>query len=264
MEPARAATSPSLATSKGTPPHRLWSVKNSLRMSLSKTSGGMPRKSRGDPDLVVHIDARGAAADRVDPGKVRRGLLERVVDPRDVVGRVLLEIRVPRDLLGEHDLAVDDRRSLPVAAADVEADPAALEVAAHREPRVAFLRELLGGDGLDAERPAVDLVPHERMVEFPVPAGSVDGRQVARDLRRPRDTDRASAPLPQQELEESLGVAEAERRLGMSGAQDAALVAGDPAVWPFKDNDHHARPGICGHDRTVGAVPEGCGQKVGI
>ena len=48
----------------------------------------------------------------------------------EVVGGVLLEVRVPGDLLGEHDLAVDEGGGLAVAAAEVEADAAALEVAA--------------------------------------------------------------------------------------------------------------------------------------
>ena len=51
------------------------------------------------------------------------------MDALEVVGGVLLEVRVPGDLLGEHDLAVDEGGGLAVAAAEVEADAAAVEVA---------------------------------------------------------------------------------------------------------------------------------------
>ena len=66
-----------------------------------------------------------------------------------------------RDLVGEHDLAVHDRRALAVGAAEVEPDPAALEVAPER------LRRLARGGQLAADRLHLD-----RLAEHP-PADEV-------------------------------------------------------------------------------------------
>ena len=52
-----------------------------------------------------------------------------------VVGRVGLLDRLPHDLLAEDRLAVDHRRHLEVGRAEVEADAAAVEVAAQGLPR---------------------------------------------------------------------------------------------------------------------------------
>ena len=65
--------------------------------------------------------------------------------------------RVPEDLLAEHDLAVDHGGGLAVAGAEIEADPAAVEVAAQRDRGLALGRELGLRDADDLERDAEQL-----------------------------------------------------------------------------------------------------------
>ena len=89
-------------------------------------------KERAGLDPVVDVDAGGAAADGVDARQVRGRLVQRVHDPVEVVLRVRLVVRIPHRLVAEDDPAVDDRRDLAIAAAEIEADAAALEMAAER------------------------------------------------------------------------------------------------------------------------------------
>ena len=84
---------------------------------------------------VVHIDPRRAAANRIHPRQMRRRLLERIHDAVIVILRVRLEIRVPDRLVAEHHLALDHRRHLAVAAAEVEADAAPVQVPPQRARR---------------------------------------------------------------------------------------------------------------------------------
>ena len=96
IEPASAVTSPSLTTSNGTPPHSLLRSKKMRRMRDLEIVGRHAAEERGHAHFVVHINARGAAADGVHARQVRGGALQRVVDAVEVILRVALEIRIPR------------------------------------------------------------------------------------------------------------------------------------------------------------------------
>ena len=87
-----------------------------------------------------------------------------------VVVGVLGDLGIPHDLLGEYALAVDDRADLAVASAGVEADAAAVHVAAHGL-RIA----VLGGHGVaehHLEGALVD-IGHEVRVKLTRAAGAI-------------------------------------------------------------------------------------------
>ena len=116
---------------------------------------------RADADFVVHIDARGAAADGIDARQVRGGALQRIVDAVEVILRVALYRGVPGDLVAEDHLAVDDRGALAVAGAEVEADAAAFQMAAEGRGGFALLGAGVVGRALDGHGAAVDALAHE-------------------------------------------------------------------------------------------------------
>ena len=130
------------------------------RMRDSKSCGATPRKSEATRTSLFYIDACSAPADGIDARQMRGGTFQRVVDAVVMVLRVALEIRVPGDLLGEDHLAVDDRGALAVGAAEIEPDPAAVEVAAERDGR--FARR-----GHRVERCAIRCASARDMLRFP-------------------------------------------------------------------------------------------------
>ena len=89
-----------------------------------------------------------------------------------VVGRILLIARVPLHLCAVYRLAVNHRAELPVAGAEIEADAAALQVAAQRDGALLGRRGLVGVGDLHLKRLLVHLRP-ELVVEGPQPLGGV-------------------------------------------------------------------------------------------
>ena len=65
-------------------------------------------------------------------GRCAAALLQRVHDAVEVILRIRLVVRVPDRLFAEDDAAVDDRRDLAIAAAEIEPDPASFEMTAER------------------------------------------------------------------------------------------------------------------------------------
>ena len=108
---------------------------------------------------------------------MRRCPQQGIVHPLDVITGIRLEIRVPGDLLGVHDLAIDERRRLPIAAAQVEADAASLEMPAHRHTGLDRRRQRCDGGGLDRKPAAKDFRAHERVIEGPRARRAVDFRK---------------------------------------------------------------------------------------
>ena len=117
---------------------------------------GDAAEQRRDARLVVDIDARRAAADRIDARQSGRRPLQRIDDPFDVIIDVALKIRVPDDLLAVDGFAVDDRRAFAVRASEVETDPAAVEMAAEPEPDLLRFRRGFIRAADDGERMIVD------------------------------------------------------------------------------------------------------------
>ena len=151
-----------------------------------------------------------------------RGGLEGGDDALVVVVGILGDLGIPHHLLGEHGLPVDDGGHLPVASAGVEADAAAVHVAAH-----GLGLADLGGDGVAVhhlEGLLID-VGHEILVEGAGAAlgvGSVDGLI---DGLVAGQVDLEAALEPQQGLDDSVHIVEV--GLGhVGGAVDKGLVHG--------------------------------------
>ena len=217
---------------------------------------------RAHPGLVVDVDAGRAAPDRVDAREVGRRPPERVVDALEVVPGVLLEVGVPDHLVREHHLAVDHGGALAVGAAEVEADPAAVEVASEGLRRLAHGRELLRR--LDPDRLPEHAATHQVPVERAEALLPVRGGEHARHRVAALDQDRAAALLPEQELDQPLDVLAVERGVRRGRGQDARLV-GERGPVPADERYpqvHGAPRGA--HPRVVRAVPQHGGKEVGV
>ena len=94
-------------------------------------------------------------------GGAAQGVHDLVVVPL----RVGLPGRIPGCLLGEHDLAINHRRRLAIAGAQVEPDPAPVQVAAQGGARLVRGREVGLGCGDHLERDAEQQRAHEPGVE---------------------------------------------------------------------------------------------------
>ena len=200
--PARAVTSPSLMTSKGTPHSSASAVEDAPDLGLEEVRRHGPEE-RGDPDLVADDDPGRRAADGVDAREVGGGLLQAVLDHAVVVVGIGLRRRGPGDLLAPDRPAVDDGRDLVVAGAEVEADAAAVEMAAREADRLAGFREGRGAVEDDLERPPVD-AGHGPDVEGPGAAFGVLGLEAAADRGRALEVDAPAAARPEQELDRAL------------------------------------------------------------
>ncbi|MEZ4767990.1 MAG: hypothetical protein R2844_06125 [Caldilineales bacterium] len=163
-------------------------------------------EERGNHRPVVHVDAGRAAADCVQPRQLALRQSQRSDDALVVVGRVGLLHRLPDDLVAPYRLPVEHGRHFEVGRAQVEADAAAVQVAAERLAGFLLRRRLVGRAGDDCERPLVDGLAHEVIVESPRPVRRVNAADVVSNARRPAHRDLPAAPGPEQELDQPLGV----------------------------------------------------------
>ena len=115
-----------------------------------------------------------------------------------VVG-ILLGLGVPDHFLGVDTLAIDDGRDLPVGAACIKADAAAIQMTAHGEGGFIGLGTFVQGQVQDLKVLFVELV-EEIAVEAPLAFGTVSGLQLFCDGRAAADIDPETADGPQQEL----------------------------------------------------------------
>ena len=141
-------------------------------------------EQRGELHLVVDVDAGRAAADGVDARQVLGRPVQRIHDPVPVVLRVGLVVGIPFGLLAPDDAAVDDRRHLAVAAPEIEADAAAVEVPAELGGRRSLRRQLVRRHHLD--RVTVDALADDLRVEAAGRACRENARAALRPERRAR------------------------------------------------------------------------------
>ena len=113
-------------------------------------------EERGDAHLLADECAGRGTADRVDARKSRGGRLEALGELRVVVLGVGVVPRIPRELLGEHDLALVERRDLEVARAEVETDTATVGDGLHLRERL-----FLHGHLLERKNDRLDGTPVE-------------------------------------------------------------------------------------------------------
>ncbi len=169
MAPARAVTSPSLITSRGTLQLLLDAQEHVL--DLAEALGRDAAEEGGHHGAVVDVDAGRAAADGIHPGQFGGGRLEGGHDLAVVILGVGVLARLPDDLFAEDRLAIHHRADLAVGCAQVEADPAAVQVAAEGFAGLAGRRHFRRIAGDDREGLLVDLLAHEEVVELALALG---------------------------------------------------------------------------------------------
>ena len=93
---------------------------------------------RADPHLIVHVHAGGAAADGIHARKLRGGAAQRILDAIEVMcGSDWAKL--PGSLIAPDGAALPGARgALAIAGAEVEADAAAIQVAAQRSGGLAL------------------------------------------------------------------------------------------------------------------------------
>ena len=138
------------------------------------------------------------------------------MDALDVVGGVPLEIGIPSCLLRKDHLPINDCGRLAVAAAYIEANAASIKVTTYGQSRVADRRKITLVGGLYSERASIDLFPHEPVIKGALAKRAVDLGKVGGYLRGPGNPYRRPALLPEQELEQPLGIATTQLGLGMA------------------------------------------------
>jgi len=197
-----------------------------------------------------------AAADGGGARRFGRRPLQRVDDAFDVVIDVLLEIGVPDHLFAVDGLAVDHRRTLAVGAAEVEADPAAVEMSAELEPDLLRRRGLRIGTAGHGERVIVDFFADHGVIEFPRAVGRVNLRQLVDQFRSSSHGQLPAAARPEQELDDALDIAQGERRIVRRVRQNPGVEPRNAAVGPLHAERQVAAPGYrCGQP-GVFPVPE--------
>ena len=150
-----------------------------------------------------------------------------------VVIGVRRDLGEPDHLFGEDGLAVDDGGHLAVGAAGVEADPAALQMAAHGLGDVHALGHLVGEDDFKGMLEDVgEVIP----VEFPGAALAVDALQIAADVLV-IDIDPEAALHPQLRFHQTVDVIPVSLR-HLRGSVDKGMGGCHLAVRPLhRDGD---------------------------
>ncbi len=194
---------------------------------------------RAHPHFVVHVHARGAAADGIHPRQMRGRAPQRIVDAVEVVLRVGLRAGIPRHFLAEDHLAIRHRRALAVAGAQVEADPVAVQVPAQRRGGFPLRRRGVEAALRERHRPPVDALAHELEIEGAGAFRRIHGAQIFAPVRGvPGDGDATAALLPQQKFQQPLDVAAVQRGVPAFRRQDAGAEHRDRPVAALQRQGH--------------------------
>ena len=145
--------------------------------------GGHGSKEGSDHDLVVDVNAGGAAADRVHPRQMARRQAQSFVDPPEVKLRIRLILRIPGDFGGKDRLTFLDRRQFVIAGAEVEADATTVQMPAQCHRTLSRLGHLLDRHGLHFERALIHPF-HQGHIKCPRPTRAIRSRQRLAQLAR--------------------------------------------------------------------------------
>jgi hypothetical protein len=173
-----------------------------------------------------------------------------------------LEVRVPNSLIAEHDLSVYEGGDLSVAAAEVEADAAAIEMAAKGSSAAPFGRQLIrmhDFDGMIEHTFANDFGVEFAGGSFAVMRGEPGG-QIGRSLEMKAKT----AARPKQELGEAFEVSEIARGSRGGAGEDLGGKMGHVAVGLLKRQADWNRIGGGFHAGAKGAIGQNRRPKSGI
>ena len=179
-----------------------------------------------------------------------------------MVIRVGLEVGVPDDFLAELHFAVDDCRRFSVAAAEVESDPATVEVAADRPGLGVFRRQFSAANHLD-RLPVVPNTDHV-VVKFAERICPVMFLKPGHEALGTAQVDFPAATLPEQKLHDTLDMPEVVFRKRVIPREDhCSMVENGPVGLLQCDPDIDRRASVaCGllegavgqDSRAVGGV----------
>ena len=175
----------------------------------------------------------------------------------EVVVGILLQFGEPDHFLGVDALAVDDSGDLPVGAAGVEADAAAVHMAAHGLSHLVGGRALLQRQIQNLQIPLVELID-EGKIKVALTLGGVGLLQPLRQLAAAADGHPEAAGGPQQELDITLHIAV----VGLchfGGAVNHGVVDGNPTLVPLQCDGQRL-----GSALQIRLAPDTKGNKGGI
>ncbi len=182
------------------------------------------------------------------------GALQRIDDAFVMIIRVRLEVRVPHNLLAELHLAIDHRRRLAIAAAEVKADAVAFKMPTQR----ASFGILRGQFGAAHHLQRVTVVFHADhvVVEFAELIRAIIILQPLGVGVRAAKMNLPTAALPQQKLHHALEVAEIVRLQLVIGREQHRAMMKHRAIGLLERDAHvHRRAGIACR-RLKGAVDQ--------
>ncbi len=160
---------------------------------------------------------------------MRGGFPQRIHDAVELILRVGLRIRIPNDFLAENHFSINDGGRLAIAAAQIEANPATVQVTAQRRGGGAGGRNVPSDN--DFEGPLVNPVAHDIGVEFArcvfleMPAQGLANRVRAIPINT------VTAPAPQQKFYNALDVSEISRRAGIMFVKNENLNSISAFSW---------------------------------
>ena len=219
-------------------------------------------KERGDFDAIVHVNAGGAATDRVNPWKVSSGALENFVDLVVMPLRIFFRNWVPDDFLAEDRFTIEDRGDFSIATAEVEADARAIEVTA--QGRGGFFG---GGDvaGVnDLESLFVNAAAHDFGVELAGRDFTIMRGELSMESVGPIEMDAKAAARPEEEFQVALEVAKISAGGGMLVGKDLCIKTEDGTVRLFESEVDGNSVAAAFNLLTKGAISEGGRAEIGV
>jgi hypothetical protein len=227
-----------------------------------RSGSPMPRKSEATrTSLLTYTPAAlpPMASTRGRCAAARRSVSH---DAVEVILGILLEVGVPAISSVKTTLPSISAAALAVAAAEVEADAAAVQMTAQRAGGLDRLRKFDGGYLHEFEGASVDAPAHVIEVPGALALGSVDSPQQG---NRPRVAGEIHAPaalLPEQEFEQAVQVQPVEGDVVPLVREDAGAVGGAGAVAALQAQAELGAGG--GGCRAIGPIPEHRGKVAGV
>ena len=158
------------------------------------------------------------------------GALQRILDAVPVIVPVgFLDWR-PGDFFGENGLAIDHRGAFAVAAAEIEADTAAVPVASDGNGGFPGSGAFVGLAGGDSEGFAKYAVSHEIGIKGAGAARRIFPGECSGELRTAADPEMRAALLPEQGFQQTFDVAEVDCGGGVGPGKNRGVEAVNRAV----------------------------------
>ncbi len=237
IEPARAVTSPSLATWKGTP-HFFARSRKMFLARLLNTSRGTPRNREAIMGRLLMMTPAELPPMASTLGIFAAGGVDLVV----VVGGILLIAWLPDDLFAEDRLSLHQSGYLTIACPEIEPDAVPVEMTAEGNRCLFFRRHLVRPGYRDLERALVRGLAHELRVERSGPFRRIGLTEVVPDGLRSAHAHPVASFLPEEELEEALHIGKIEIGQFVPVVEDRSLIDRGRAIGAVEG--HHKGHGL--------------------